>query len=318
VERALGQLEHEPRGVEAGEVEHVADGARFERGKVHVDGVDRAVRRLAAGLGEDLAVDCGDQVGVGVAQERPGAEQAVARVAPARERLHRDLAAAVERDDRLEMGDQLAELERGGELVAAGRGALAGRLHLGEPHAHLALAGVLGAVHRDIGAVQQLAGVDRACGRGRDADAGAHPDLLTVDGDGLGQQVEHAGGDLLAVVVVDVLQQHRELVAAHARGDVARADADTDAPGGGHQHGVARPVAGAVVDRLEVVEVEEQHGRHAAAARQRRLDAAQEQRAVGEPGQRVALRLALEPVQLERQAGVGGERLEQPQVLARE
>ena len=125
-------------------------------------------------------------------------------------------------------------------------------------------------------------------------------------------------GDLLAVVVVDVLQQHRELVAAHARRDVARPHAQLDPAGGGDQHGVARPVAGAVVDRLEVVEVEEQHGRHAAPARQRRLHAAQEQRAVGEPGERVALRLALEPVELERQAGVRGERLEQPQVLVGE
>ena len=40
--------------------------------------------------------------------------------------------------------------------------------------------------------------------------------------------------------------------------------------------------------------------------------------AVGEPGQRIGLRLALEPVELEREAGVVGERLEQPQVLVRE
>ena len=48
---------------------------------------------------------------------------------------------------------------------------------------------------------------------------------------------------LLAVVVVDVLEQHRELVAPHPRGDVARPHRRLDPPRGGHQHGVAGRVA---------------------------------------------------------------------------
>ena len=131
-----------------------------------------------------------------------------------------------------------------------------------------------------------------------------------------------------AVALVGVLEQHRELVAAQPRGQVGRPDAAADPLGGGDQDGVAGGVAGVVVDALEVVEVEEEHGAGAARAGQRLVQAAHEQRAVGEVGERVAVGLALEralqlahapdrlleAVELERHAGVAGERLEQPQV----
>ena len=65
-------------------------------------------------------------------------------------------------------------------------------------------------------------------------------------------------------------------------------------------------MAEAVVDRLEVVEVDEQDGQPAAAPRcgsdERVLEAVDEQRPVGEPGQRVVERLVAELV-LERLAG---------------
>ena len=52
-------------------------------------------------------------------------------------------------------------------------------------------------------------------------------------------------------------QQDRELVPADAAGDVGRADDVLDALGGLGQHCVAGEVADPVVDRLEVVEVED-------------------------------------------------------------
>ena len=70
------------------------------------------------------------------------------------------------------------------------------------------------------------------------------------------------------------------------------------------QHRVAGGVAEAVVDRLEVVEVDEHHADRcplAAGAGQRVLDAVGEQRAVGEAGERVVERLVGELV-LERLA----------------
>ena len=62
------------------------------------------------------------------------------------------------------------------------------------------------------------------------------------------------------------------------------------------QQAVARVVAERVVDLLEVVEVDQHHGRgdvRAAAGGDRLLDAVAEERAVGEPGQRVVQRLVL-------------------------
>ena len=81
-----------------------------------------------------------------------------------------------------------------------------------------------------------------------------------------------------------------------------------------------------VVDALEVVEVEEHHRRRVVVARERGLDAQREQRAVGEPGQRIVpglVRQALLELRhrrqrarglaaLERAARMRADRLEQP------
>jgi hypothetical protein len=91
------------------------------------------------------------------------------------------------------------------------------------------------------------------------------------------------------VGVRDARQQHRELVAAEARDQVAAARALEQHRGHAHQQRVAGGVALRVVDLLEVVEVDEDH-RHVLArriARQRLLDAIAEERAVGQSGQGV-------------------------------
>ena len=60
----------------------------------------------------------------------------------------------------------------------------------------------------------------------RDADAGAGGDLVVADLERHGQRLEQPARDLDAVVVVlDVLEQDRELVAAEAGGRVAVAQA---------------------------------------------------------------------------------------------
>ena len=102
-----------------------------------------------------------------------------------------------------------------------------------------------------------------------------------------------------------VVDQHRELVAAEPRGGVAGAQAAREPLAHDRSSVVARRVAEAVVDGLEVVEVDEQHGELAAVAlepRRRVVDAVAEQRLVGEAGQRVVERLVgqlvLEPAVL--------------------
>ena len=87
-----------------------------------------------------------------------------------------------------------------------------------------------------------------------------------------------------------VLQQERKLVAAEAGRRVRRPQALLQAERDLDEQLVAGRVAEAVVDRLEVVEVEEQQGDVVAAAArplERVLDAVQEQRPVRQPGERV-------------------------------
>ena len=273
---ALGELEHEPPRREAGAPEHVLDDAdqlvraQALAAQVHVHGGVGRVAVLLAPTRPPSRHACSSTarsmpgivpVASAAGTNVDGREQAVARVVPAHERLGGDDLAGADGDDRLVVGDELAGVQRGEELVARRRLGQRVRVHVRRERAHLALAGLLRAVHRDVGVAHQVVGVHAGAGaRGGDADRRAHPARLAGDRDGLGEQRDDPVRDLLAVALVGVLEQDRELVAAQPRGQVGRPHAAADPLGGGHQHGVAGGVAGVVVDALEVVEVEEEHG----------------------------------------------------------
>ena len=133
--------------------------------------------------------------------------------------------------------------------------------------------------------------------------------LAPGDRERVAQGGEHAlGDDRRLAGVADVLQQHRELVAAEAGDGVAGTDRAVEPLGDGLQELVADGVSERVVDQLEAVEVEEEDGcaalRPAAArAAQRLLEPVEEQRAVREAGQRVVQRAVAEA--LDRAAVVG-------------
>src|SRR5439155_11683696 len=117
------------------------------------------------------------------------------------------------------------------------------------------------------------------------------------------------------------LRQHdRELVAANTARDVRRADDVANPLGGLGEHPVTREVAYAVVDRLEVVEVEHDQRQLAAVAvrtgdlaRQRLVEVA----AVVQPGERVDVgelpRLAEAPRIVDRGPSPLRELLERPE-----
>jgi hypothetical protein len=107
-------------------------------------------------------------------------------------------------------------------------------------------------------------------------------------------------GDLQGLVVAgDPLTQDRELVAAQPCDRVVGTERARDALRGLEQHLVAGAVSQRVVDPLEAVEVDEQDGAARllpAPARQRVLQAIEEQRPVRQTGQRVVQRHVREPV----------------------
>ena len=124
-----------------------------------------------------------------------------------------------------------------------------------------------------------------------DTDAGKHGDVVAGDRHRVAQAVEQTLGDVDgAVDAATVLEQDRELVAAEAGGGVAAADSTADPVGDGLQELVADGMAEGVVDRLEVVEVDEQHDHRVGLGprdAQGVIHAVEEQRPVGEPGQLV-------------------------------
>ena len=115
---------------------------------------------------------------------------------------------------------------------------------------------------------------------------------------GPAQVVEQPQGEAdRADLVAAVVDQHRELVAAEpGRHRVGREDL-AEPLGHADEQLVADRVAEAVVDGLEVVEVDEQHaGRPPVPRIDRLVDQLGEHRAVGEAGERVVERLVAEVV----------------------
>ena len=113
---------------------------------------------------------------------------------------------------------------------------------------------------------------------------------------GFASDVEQPLGDALRLLAGLQLEQHRELVAAHACGGVARPEAAADAARNLGEQLVAGRVSPAVVDRLEIVEVEEEDGGRGLVIDplHRRLHAADEERAVRKAGDRVVERLLMQ------------------------
>ena len=121
--------------------------------------------------------------------------------------------------------------------------------------------------------------------------------VAVLERERLGERLEQPLGDGDRVVGPgDVLAHEHELVAAEAGGHLVAADGGAQALGDGEQQAVAGVVAEAVVDDLEAVEVDEQHGDAAAAALdagERALQAAHQQQAARQAGERVAQELLL-------------------------
>ena len=171
-----------------------------------------------------------------------------------------------------------------------------GVAHVRLEHLKAAFPARLRRVHRDVRVAQQVFGAGvRGLAEG-DPDARTRRDLHLVD---LERRLQPRADPFRdrdgRPLVVEVVEQDRELVPREARERVARAHARPEPRRDADEQLVAGSVPEAVVDGLEVVEVEQQDrdrlGARVATPGERRRDAVGEERAVGEIGERVVERL---------------------------
>jgi hypothetical protein len=300
----LGDLDLQAVGGESG----LAQRPRHVAGEIGIDEllarhVDTHAQRRAraprggvrAGARQHPLADRAHHPGLlGHGHEHGRRDQAAARVAPAQQRLGADQLAGLGVHLRLVVQHEALALDRLAQAVLEVE-------PLGDDLVHaLGVVGVaaaalrLGVVHGGVGVADQDVGVGPVAREQGDADAHAHPVLALADPAGLGERVDDLRGDPRRVVLpLDVGQRDQELVAAEPRQQVALAQRAEQALADVPQQLVAHGVAQRVVDALEAVEVEEQHGQALLVARRVAEHAPQvleEGVAVGEPGQRVVHR----------------------------
>ena len=153
--------------------------------------------------------------------------------------------------------------------------------------------GALGLEQRGIGVAQQLAGAAGIAGEQADADAGIDQHLVAVQLERFLEAIEDAlgqGGRLHQLRAT--FGQHGELVAAQARQGHSGAEHVAQALGKRLEQLVADVMPEAVVDHLEVIQVDHQHGAAALVDLRRGqglFGAVGEQQAVGQVGQRIVV-----------------------------
>ena len=160
---------------------------------------------------------------------------------------------------------------------------------VGAVDAHAVLAVLLGQVEGRVGHAHELGALDAVLRIGRDA--GRDRDVSAVLALGVGDALDDRLRDREAFVLVAARQEERELVAAEPERLAALAEARGDL----REHAVADRVAEAIVDLLEVVDVEQAEGQRDAALLclvEVALQPLVEVPVVPEPGQRVGEREA--------------------------
>jgi len=175
---------------------------------------------------------------------------------------------------------------------------------------------LLGQVHRHVRALQEHLDVRRVVRVQRDADAGLDLERDPAQPDRLGQRGAQPDGHLPGHALVGRRgQQHGELVTAQPGDQIAGPHAVGQPVRHHPQQGIADRMPQRVVDLLEPVEVEQQEPGPAARPRhreQRVVGPAQQQGAVGQPGQLIVVSLVLAPHR-HRGTGVDGGHRQQEQ-----
>ena len=234
-----------------------------------------------------------DQPGLfGQGNELCGRHHAAGRVAPAHQRLHA-LDGAVFLHLNLVKKLKFLAHQRLANGVGQGLPRLRSGLQGKVKKAHPVAPGRLGLVHGGVGLLQQLVHGFVALRKNRQANARGAGVGLGVQGVGFPQHRQDLAGDALGArrgVLVGAgqgFQHQHKLIAPQARQDIALAHTRLQPLGHLHQQRIAHGVTQAVVDLLEVVQVQQQHGPTLSAAGGRQHGVAQlvqQQAPVGQVG----------------------------------
>ena len=268
-QRALGDLELEPGGIKIGlgqnAFDHVDEigAAELQRRDVDRDREARPGLAVEAGAAQHLLAELDDQPAVlGNRNEFGGRNLAAFGMRPTAERLdaHHHFPAVV--DDRLIGDPQAVVLDRGAQLVFQELALDQVRIHRRVVDAGSIAALVLRPVERQIGMAHDVGRAADILVDDGDADAGADDDGLIGDGVGRADGGDHARGDRLQGRVIEAAGgDDGELVAAEPGDHVVATQGAGEPLGDAADELVADRVAERVVDILEVVEIDVEHGR---------------------------------------------------------
>nr|WP_242500816.1 hypothetical protein [Tropicimonas sp. IMCC6043] len=296
--RGLGDLDLQPARRKPGLPQQVGNGCRQS-------GVAKLLRREVegkvepgwpghGGLASTAQDEPADRVdlpgGFGQRYEAGRRNRPQPRVVPAREDLEADKTAVGHVDNGLEVGNDGAGLDRGGELdLELGRRTqVLAKLVVEEIHAPAALA--FCAIHRLFGVPKELLLVEPSAPE-RDADAGCDHEVLAIHGKLPLHRREHPAGEPGGRVIGAVLAQNDgEFVATEPDGNLMLTTQLPQPFRDALKHPVADLVPAQIVDRLEAVEIHQDHRQRAARPLRRvdeRSDHLGQRPPVLQPGQRV-------------------------------
>ena len=273
-QRALGELELEPVGVEIGLLEDALDhvdevgAAELQRRDVDGDGQARPALAVEAGAPQHPLAELDDEAGVlGDRNEIRRRDLAGGRMVPARQRLDADHDRAAGVDDRLIGGGEAVVADRVQQIAFQELALRKVGVHRRVVDAGAVAAFVLGAIERHVGVAQDVGGVAGAAVDHGDADRGADDDVVAVDRIGRADGGDDAAGDRLQRIRIGGADgDDGEFVAAEPRDQIVAAHHAAQALGDVEDELVADVVAERVVDVLEVIEVDVEHGRGRPAA----------------------------------------------------
>jgi hypothetical protein len=209
---------------------------------------------------------------------------------PAHERLGAEEIARRQVHERLVLDPELVALQCRAQAGVQGEAPARGVVQTHMEPGGAALAVRFGLVEREVGVAHQLGDGRGMVLRAGDPDAGVDGQVDPSEAVRRTQRAQDPIRHLLARVVVGGVEQDGEFVAAEPGHRVAPAHRVLQPGGDLAQEGVTRGMAERVVDRLEVVEVDGQHGeRRSRPARpaQGMLEAVGEQGAIGQARERI-------------------------------